>query len=108
MDTGEKAWIARPDFEVEDAIDPTKPKNIAAAKNLSVAQGQAASDGGRGSGKKGHTSHNFPDPSTHQERRKERANLQKYFENARRSGNTKEAQKHSQRLAHINLLQLKG
>jgi len=31
-----------------DAIDPTKPKNIAAAKNLSVAQGKAASDGGPG------------------------------------------------------------
>ena len=29
----------------KDSIDPTKPKNIAAAKNLSKAQGQAASDG---------------------------------------------------------------
>jgi len=92
----------------KDAIDPTKPKNIAAAKNLSVAQGKAASDGGPGSGQKGHTTHHIPDPSTHQERRKERANLQKYIENARRSGNIKEAQKHSQRLAHINSLQLKG
>jgi len=92
----------------KDAYEATKPKNIAAAKNLSKAQGQAASDGGPGSGKKGHTSHNLPDPSTHQERRKERANLQKYFENAMRSGNIKEAQKHSQRLAHINSLQLKG
>lgn len=91
-----------------DAVDPTKPKNIAAAKSLSVAQGKAASDGGPGSGQKGHTTHHIPDPSTHQERRKERANLQKYIENARRSGNIKEAQKHSQRLAHINSLQLKG
>jgi len=92
----------------KDAIDPTQPKNIAAAKNLSKAQGQAASDGGPGSGKKGHSTHHLPDPTTHQERRKERANLQKYFENAMRSGNIKEAQKHSQRLAHINSLQLKG
>lgn len=92
-----------------DAVDPTKPKNIAAAKSLSVAQGKAASDGGPGSGVKGHKSaHHIPDPSTHKERRKERTNLQKYIENARRSGNIKEAQKHSQRLAHINSLQLKG
>lgn len=98
-----KIWL-----ENRDTVDPTKPKNIAAAKSLSVAQGKAASDGGPGSGIKGHTTHHIPDPSTHQERRKERANLQKYIENARRSGNIKEAQKHSQRLAHINSLQLKG
>jgi hypothetical protein len=90
----------------KDAYEATKPKNIAAAKNLSKAQGQAASDGGPGSGQKGHKSAHIPDPSTHKERRKERANLQKYIENARRSGNIKEAQKHSQRLAHINSLSL--
>lgn len=162
-----KIWL-----ENRDTVDPTKPKNIAAAKSLSVAQGKAASDaktkdvgvkyvgtykgikidktnegrflayinydpvlknslqemkdyidkkatgdkrhlvrtdGGPGSGIKGHKSaHHIPDPSTHKERRKERTNLQKYIENARRSGNIKEAQKHSQRLAHINSLQLKG
>lgn len=99
-----KIWL-----ENRDTVDPTKPKNIAAAKSLSVAQGKAASDGGPGSGQKGHKSaHHIPDPSTHKERRKERINLQKYIENARRSGNIKEAQKHSQRLAHINSLQLKG
>lgn len=104
-----KKAIQEGSLNSKDSVDPTKPKNIAAAKSLSVAQGKAASDGGPGSGQKGHKSaHHIPDPSTHKERRKERANLQKYIENARRSGNIKEAQKHSQRLAHINSLQLKG
>lgn len=104
----EKIYV-RPNDSKDEAIDPTTPKNIAAAKSLSVAQGKAASDGGPGSGQKGHKSaHRIPDPSTHQERRKERANLQKYIENARKSGNIKEAQKHSQRLAHINTLHLNG
>lgn len=32
------------DKKTKDIVDPTKPKNIAAAKNLSKAQGQAALD----------------------------------------------------------------
>jgi len=38
-----KIWL-----ENRDTVDPTQPKNIAAAKNLAKAQGKAASDGGPG------------------------------------------------------------
>jgi len=63
-------------------------------------------DGGPGSGRKGHKTYNPPDPATHQERRKERRNLEMYIKNAIKSGNREEAQKFSKRLAHINSLQL--
>lgn len=60
-------------------------------------------DGGPGSGQKGHTT---PDPTTHQERRRERENLSIYYKNAIKRGDRQAAQKISERLQHINSLSL--